>query len=142
MQLFQVPRSFFLSDVQNTAMFFPPICFIITAFTHLHLKRSLEMQWLFFTVLFISNRPFLQGKADFMLDLIFIVVFCSQGQQEQEKRESDLQELMGKLASVQAEKKSLLMEKNGLVAENKTLEAALETAQKEKRFGSASMTFP
>lgn len=42
---------------------------------------------------------------------------------------------MGKLASVQAEKKSLLLEKNSLGAENKALEAELEMAQKTKRFG-------
>ncbi|XP_054856889.1 centrosomal protein of 89 kDa [Eublepharis macularius] len=59
--------------------------------------------------------------------------FKSQQQQEQEKREAELQELMGKLASVQAEKKSLLIEKNDLVAENKAVEAELEMAQKIKR---------
>ncbi|XP_066493200.1 centrosomal protein of 89 kDa isoform X2 [Tiliqua scincoides] len=57
----------------------------------------------------------------------------SQLQQEQEKRETELQELMGKLASVQAEKKSLLIEKNSLGAENKALETELEMAQKTKR---------
>nr|XP_056718546.1 centrosomal protein of 89 kDa [Euleptes europaea] len=57
----------------------------------------------------------------------------SQLQQEQEKREAEVQELMGKLASAQGEKKSLLIEQNELVAEKKAVEAELETAQKTKR---------
>lgn len=75
------------------------------------------------------------GNGTFIWCLIFIIGFCSQLQQEQEKRETELQELMGKLASVQAEKKSLLIEKNSLGAENKALDAELEMAQKAKRFG-------
>ncbi|XP_042293404.1 centrosomal protein of 89 kDa isoform X2 [Sceloporus undulatus] len=54
-------------------------------------------------------------------------------QEEQEKRETEAKELMEKLASVQAEKKSILIEKNDLVAENKVLEAELEMIQKTKR---------
>ncbi|XP_048371265.1 centrosomal protein of 89 kDa isoform X3 [Sphaerodactylus townsendi] len=57
----------------------------------------------------------------------------SQLQQEQEKREAELQEFIGKLASVQGEKKSLLIEQNELVAEKKAVEAELEMAQKTKR---------
>ncbi|XP_039183365.1 centrosomal protein of 89 kDa isoform X1 [Crotalus tigris] len=59
--------------------------------------------------------------------------FKNQLQMEQEKREMEIQELMKKLASVQAETKSLLLEKNDLLAENKTLEAELEMARKTKR---------
>ncbi|XP_062817990.1 centrosomal protein of 89 kDa isoform X1 [Anolis carolinensis] len=54
-------------------------------------------------------------------------------QEEQERRETEAKELMTKLAFVQAEKRSLLIEKNDLVAENKVLEAELEMAQKAKR---------
>ncbi|XP_044283746.1 centrosomal protein of 89 kDa isoform X2 [Varanus komodoensis] len=57
----------------------------------------------------------------------------SQLKEEQERREKEAQVLMEKLASVQAEKKSLLIEKNDLVAENKALEDELEMAQKTKR---------
>ncbi|XP_025021906.1 centrosomal protein of 89 kDa isoform X1 [Python bivittatus] len=59
--------------------------------------------------------------------------FKNQLQVEQQKREMETQELMKKLASVQAETKSLLLEKNDLKAENKVLEAELEMAQKIKR---------
>uniref|UniRef100_A0A670ZU37 Centrosomal protein 89 n=1 Tax=Pseudonaja textilis TaxID=8673 RepID=A0A670ZU37_PSETE len=59
--------------------------------------------------------------------------FKNQLQIEQEKREMETQELVKKLASVQAETKSLFLEKNDLVAENKALEAELEMAQKTKR---------
>ncbi|XP_053127058.1 centrosomal protein of 89 kDa isoform X3 [Hemicordylus capensis] len=57
----------------------------------------------------------------------------SQLQQEQEKKETELQELIRKLGSVQAEKKSLLIEKKELEAQNKVLESELETVQKTKR---------
>ncbi|XP_061450033.1 centrosomal protein of 89 kDa isoform X2 [Rhineura floridana] len=59
--------------------------------------------------------------------------FKSQLQQEQEKRETESQQLMGKLATVQGEKKRILIEKNDLAAENKVLEAELEMAQQTKR---------
>ncbi|KAL7978891.1 hypothetical protein Chor_013380, partial [Crotalus horridus] len=63
--------------------------------------------------------------------------FKNQLQMEQEKREMETQELMKKLASVQAETKSLLLEKSDLLAENKALEAELEMARKTKRFSCA-----
>ncbi|KAG8144051.1 hypothetical protein E2320_001175 [Naja naja] len=59
--------------------------------------------------------------------------FKNQLQMEQEKREMETQELVKKLASVQAETKRLFLDKNDLVAENKALEAELEMAQKTKR---------
>ncbi|XP_075796229.1 centrosomal protein of 89 kDa isoform X4 [Pelodiscus sinensis] len=57
----------------------------------------------------------------------------SQLQQEQEKQSAELEDLMEKLASLQAQKKSLLLEKNDLVADNKILEAELNMAQKTNR---------
>uniref|UniRef100_A0ABM5EUE7 Centrosomal protein of 89 kDa isoform X2 n=1 Tax=Pogona vitticeps TaxID=103695 RepID=A0ABM5EUE7_9SAUR len=57
----------------------------------------------------------------------------SQLQEEQEKREKEVQELMEKLASLQAEKKGLLLEKNDLAAANKVSEDELVVAQKMKR---------
>ncbi|XP_062997610.1 centrosomal protein of 89 kDa isoform X2 [Elgaria multicarinata webbii] len=65
----------------------------------------------------------------------------SQLKEEQERRETEAQELMGKLVSVQAEKKSLLIEKNDLVAENKVLEAELEMAQTTKRRSQKKLGF-
>ncbi|XP_077166260.1 centrosomal protein of 89 kDa isoform X2 [Paroedura picta] len=59
--------------------------------------------------------------------------FKSQLQQEQENWEVERRELMGKLASLQTEKKSLLLEKNDLVAEKKALETELEITQRAKR---------
>lgn len=64
----------------------------------------------------------------------FHYYFYSQLQMEQKEREMETQELVKKLNSVQAETKSLFLEKNDLVAENKALEAELEMAQKTKRF--------
>ncbi|KAJ7311923.1 hypothetical protein JRQ81_006243 [Phrynocephalus forsythii] len=57
----------------------------------------------------------------------------SQLREERDKREKEVQELMEKLASLQAEKKGLLIEKNDLAAFNKVFEHELEMAQKMKR---------
>nr|XP_048726728.1 centrosomal protein of 89 kDa isoform X2 [Caretta caretta] len=57
----------------------------------------------------------------------------SQLQQEQEKQSAELEDLMERLASLQAQKKSLLLEKNDLVADNKILEEELKMAQKTNR---------
>ncbi|GAB5582217.1 centrosomal protein of 89 kDa isoform X4 [Prionailurus iriomotensis] len=54
-------------------------------------------------------------------------------QKEEEKGGAELEELMEKLAVLQMQKKSLLLEKNRLTAENKALGAELERAQKINR---------
>ncbi|XP_072452246.1 centrosomal protein of 89 kDa isoform X2 [Chiloscyllium punctatum] len=54
-------------------------------------------------------------------------------QLEQEKQHAEVEELMGRIASLQAEKKSSLFEKTELIADNKTLEAELQVAQKSNR---------
>ncbi|XP_067396132.1 centrosomal protein of 89 kDa isoform X3 [Emydura macquarii macquarii] len=65
----------------------------------------------------------------------------SQLQQEQEKQSAELEDLMEKLASLQAQKKSLLLEKNDLVANNKILETELEMAQKTNRRSQKKICF-
>ncbi|KAM6409034.1 centrosomal protein of 89 kDa [Rhynochetos jubatus] len=54
-------------------------------------------------------------------------------QQEQEKTCCEVEDLMGKLASLQAQNKKLLLEKNNLTADNKILEAEMEVTQKTNR---------
>ncbi|XP_051884188.1 centrosomal protein of 89 kDa isoform X2 [Pristis pectinata] len=54
-------------------------------------------------------------------------------QLEQEKHHVEVEELMGRIASLQAEKKGLLVERTELIADNKTLEAELHIAQKSNR---------
>uniref|UniRef100_UPI00398EBCC3 centrosomal protein of 89 kDa isoform X2 n=1 Tax=Pristiophorus japonicus TaxID=55135 RepID=UPI00398EBCC3 len=51
----------------------------------------------------------------------------------QEKQHVEVEELMGRIGSLQAEKTSLLFEKTELIAGNKTLEAELQVAQKSNR---------
>ncbi|XP_029063060.1 centrosomal protein of 89 kDa isoform X6 [Monodon monoceros] len=57
----------------------------------------------------------------------------SQLQKEEEKENAEMEELMEKLAALQVQKKSLLLEKKNLTAKNKVLEAELEKAQKINR---------
>ncbi|XP_070942079.1 centrosomal protein of 89 kDa isoform X2 [Macaca nemestrina] len=57
----------------------------------------------------------------------------SQLQKEEEKERAEMEELMEKLTVLQAQKKSLLLEKNSLTEQNKALEAELERAQKINR---------
>ncbi|XP_035399115.1 centrosomal protein of 89 kDa isoform X1 [Cygnus atratus] len=54
-------------------------------------------------------------------------------QQEQEKKRSEVEDLMGKIASVQAQNKKLLLEKNNFMADKKILEADVEMTQKTNR---------
>ncbi|XP_053934530.1 centrosomal protein of 89 kDa [Cuculus canorus] len=54
-------------------------------------------------------------------------------QQEQEKKRCEVEELMGKMASLQAQNKKLLLEKNNFMADNKILETEMETTQKTNR---------
>uniref|UniRef100_A0A8D0VBI7 Centrosomal protein of 89 kDa n=1 Tax=Sus scrofa TaxID=9823 RepID=A0A8D0VBI7_PIG len=57
----------------------------------------------------------------------------SQLQKEKEKENAEMEDLMEKLMVLQMQKKSLLIEKNNLMATNKALEAELEKAQKINR---------
>ncbi|XP_019391382.1 PREDICTED: centrosomal protein of 89 kDa isoform X3 [Crocodylus porosus] len=57
----------------------------------------------------------------------------NQLQQEEENRSAELKDLMEKLVTLQARSKSLVLEKNELVADNKILGAELEKAQKANR---------
>nr|XP_024094003.2 centrosomal protein of 89 kDa isoform X1 [Pongo abelii] len=57
----------------------------------------------------------------------------SQLQKEEEKERAEMEELVEKLTVLQAQKKSLLLEKNILTEQNKALEAELERAQKINR---------
>lgn len=59
--------------------------------------------------------------------------FKSQLQKEEEKENAEMEELMEKLAALQVQKKSLLLEKKNLTAKNKALETELEKAQKINR---------
>uniref|UniRef100_H3A4R7 Centrosomal protein 89 n=1 Tax=Latimeria chalumnae TaxID=7897 RepID=H3A4R7_LATCH len=54
-------------------------------------------------------------------------------QQEEDKRHQEVEDLMGRIAALQTEKKSLLLEKTNLVADNKILETELEMARKTNR---------
>uniref|UniRef100_A0A8D0KGP8 Centrosomal protein 89 n=1 Tax=Salvator merianae TaxID=96440 RepID=A0A8D0KGP8_SALMN len=65
--------------------------------------------------------------------MVLVNTYKSQLQQEQRSRDIELQELMEKLSSLQAGKKSLLIEKNDLAAQNRILETELDTTQKAKR---------
>ncbi|XP_008589847.1 PREDICTED: centrosomal protein of 89 kDa-like [Galeopterus variegatus] len=57
----------------------------------------------------------------------------SQLQKEEEKGSAEMEELMEKLTVLQVQKKSLLLEKNNLSAQNKALEAELERTHKTNR---------
>ncbi|KAG8562746.1 hypothetical protein GDO81_015798, partial [Engystomops pustulosus] len=57
----------------------------------------------------------------------------SQLQQQQENGKSDMNDLMGKITALQAEKKALLLQRNDLLADNKILEAEMESVKKSNR---------
>ncbi|KAM4639443.1 centrosomal protein of 89 kDa isoform 1-T1 [Amazona ochrocephala] len=54
-------------------------------------------------------------------------------QQEQEKKQCEVEDLMGKIASLQAQNKKLVLEKNNFMADNKILESEMQTTQKTNR---------
>ncbi|XP_049660621.1 centrosomal protein of 89 kDa isoform X6 [Accipiter gentilis] len=54
-------------------------------------------------------------------------------QQEQEKKRCEVEDLMEKIASLQAQNKKLLLEKNNFMADNKILETEMEMTQKTNR---------
>lgn len=66
---------------------------------------------------------------------LVIFLSISQLQKEEEKENAEMEELMEKLAALQVQKKSLLLEKKNLTARNKAVEAELEKAQKINRWG-------
>ncbi|NXG56220.1 CEP89 protein, partial [Hemiprocne comata] len=57
----------------------------------------------------------------------------SQLQQEQEKKHCEVEELMGKIAALQAQNKKLCLEKNNFMADKKILETEMEATQKTNR---------
>nr|XP_021137670.1 centrosomal protein of 89 kDa isoform X1 [Columba livia]XP_021137671.1 centrosomal protein of 89 kDa isoform X1 [Columba livia]XP_021137672.1 centrosomal protein of 89 kDa isoform X1 [Columba livia]XP_021137673.1 centrosomal protein of 89 kDa isoform X1 [Columba livia] len=54
-------------------------------------------------------------------------------QQEREKKHSEVEDLMGKITSLQAQNKKLLLEKNNFMADNKILETEMEMTKKTNR---------
>lgn len=66
--------------------------------------------------------------------LFYVIGFCSHLQQEQEKKHSEVEDLMGKIASLQAHNKKLLLQKNNFMADKTALEAEMEMTQKTNRF--------
>lgn len=57
----------------------------------------------------------------------------SQLQKEEEKESAEMEELMGKLTTLQVQKKSLLLEKSSWEARNRTLQAELDRAHRQSR---------
>ncbi|XP_056381730.1 centrosomal protein of 89 kDa isoform X2 [Hyla sarda] len=57
----------------------------------------------------------------------------SQLQQQQENCKREVHDLMGKITSLQAEKKALLLQRNDLLADNKILEGEAEAVKKNNR---------
>ncbi|NWT18298.1 CEP89 protein, partial [Vireo altiloquus] len=54
-------------------------------------------------------------------------------QQEQEKKRCEVEDIMGKMTSLQSENKKLLLEKNNLMADKKILETEMQMIQKTNR---------
>ncbi|XP_027998823.2 centrosomal protein of 89 kDa [Eptesicus fuscus] len=75
----------------------------------------------------------LEGKIAMKIHTSIVNELQSRLQKEEEKESAEMEELMEKLAVLQVQKKSLLLEKNNLTARNKALEAELERAQNINR---------
>ncbi|XP_010847233.1 PREDICTED: centrosomal protein of 89 kDa isoform X2 [Bison bison bison] len=75
----------------------------------------------------------LDSKVAMEVHTSIVNEFKSQLQKEEEKENAEMEELMEKLAALQVQKKSLLLEKKNVMAKNKALEAELEKAQKINR---------
>lgn len=75
----------------------------------------------------------LDSKVAMEVHTSIVNEFKSQLQKEEEKENAEMEELMEKLAALQVQKKSLLLEKKNLAARNKAVEAELEKAQKINR---------
>lgn len=66
-------------------------------------------------------------------DLFYPVGFCSCLQQEQEKKHCEVEAAVGKIASLQAENKKLLLEKENFTADKKILQTEMQMTQKTNR---------
>ncbi|XP_063294539.1 centrosomal protein of 89 kDa [Pelobates fuscus] len=79
----------------------------------------------------------LKSKVDGWIDVNEHVAMVnelkSNLQQEKDKSKADIQELMDKIYALQEQKKRLHLERNDLLADNKTLEAEVETVKKTNR---------
>ncbi|KAK1330336.1 hypothetical protein QTO34_010525 [Cnephaeus nilssonii] len=75
----------------------------------------------------------LEGKIAMKIHTSIVNELQSRLQKEEEKESAEMEELMEKLAVLQVQKKSLLLEKNNLTVRNKALEAELERAQNINR---------
>ncbi|VCX30599.1 unnamed protein product [Gulo gulo] len=75
----------------------------------------------------------LDGKIAINVHASIVNELKSQLQKEEEKEGAEMEELMGKLALLQAQKQSLLLEKNSLAARNQALGDELDRAQKINR---------
>nr|XP_019598310.1 PREDICTED: centrosomal protein of 89 kDa isoform X3 [Rhinolophus sinicus] len=75
----------------------------------------------------------LDGKIAVNVHASIVNELKSQLQKEEEKESAEMEELTEKLAVLQVQRKSLLLEKNDLTARNKALEAELGKAQKINR---------
>ncbi|XP_027979486.1 centrosomal protein of 89 kDa [Eumetopias jubatus] len=75
----------------------------------------------------------LDGKIAVNVHASIVNELKSQLQKEEEKGGAEMEELMGKLALLQVQKQSLLLEKNSLAAKNQALGAELDRAQKINR---------
>ncbi|XP_012630610.2 centrosomal protein of 89 kDa [Microcebus murinus] len=75
----------------------------------------------------------LNGKIAMKVHTSIVNELKSQLQKEEEEQSAEMEELMEKLTVLQVQRKSLLMEKNNLMAKNKALEAECERAQKINR---------
>ncbi|TKC45275.1 hypothetical protein EI555_008772, partial [Monodon monoceros] len=83
----------------------------------------------------LDSKVAVEVHTSIVNELKRLVMFLSisQLQKEEEKENAEMEELMEKLAALQVQKKSLLLEKKNLTAKNKVLEAELEKAQKINR---------
>lgn len=75
----------------------------------------------------------MDGKIAVNVHTSIVNELKSQLQKEEEKESAEMEELTEKLAVLQVQRKSLLLEKNDLTARNKALEAELGKAQKINR---------
>ncbi|KAI5931207.1 Centrosomal protein of 89 kDa [Manis javanica] len=81
----------------------------------------------------------LDGKISMQVHASIVNELKSQLQKEEEKESAEMEELMEKLAALQVQKKSLMLEKNSLTAKNRALDAELERAQKINRRSQKTM---
>ncbi|KAK2492493.1 hypothetical protein MC885_007926 [Smutsia gigantea] len=81
----------------------------------------------------------LDGKISMQVHASIVNELKSQLQKEEEKENAEMEELMEKLAALQVQKKSLMLEKNSLTAKNRALDAELERAQKINRRSQKTM---